>query len=43
MKDAAIKVGVVIAFIVIGAFFVNPANWSPLIPAQVPAPQNVTA
>jgi APA family basic amino acid/polyamine antiporter len=34
----AIKVTVVIAFIVIGAGFVNPANWSPLIPAQVPAP-----
>ena len=34
----AIKVTVVIAFIVIGAFFVDPANWSPLIPPQVPAP-----
>jgi APA family basic amino acid/polyamine antiporter len=34
----AIKVTVVIAFIVIGAYYVNPANWSPLIPAQVPAP-----
>jgi len=34
----AIKVTVVIAFIVIGFFYVNPANWSPLIPAQVPAP-----
>jgi APA family basic amino acid/polyamine antiporter len=34
----AIKVTVVIAFIVIGASFVNTANWSPLIPAQVPAP-----
>ncbi len=34
----AIKVTVVIAFIVIGALYVNPANWSPLIPAQVPAP-----
>ncbi len=34
----AIKVTVVIAFIAIGFFFVNPANWSPLIPDQVPAP-----
>ena len=34
----AIKVTVVIAFIAIGFFYVNPANWSPLIPEQVPAP-----
>jgi amino acid transporter len=34
----AIKVTVVIAFIVIGFFFVNPANWSPLVPAQIPPP-----
>ncbi len=34
----AIKVTVVIAFIAIGFFFVNTANWSPLIPEQVPAP-----
>jgi basic amino acid/polyamine antiporter, APA family len=34
----AIKVTVVIAFIAIGAGFVNSENWSPLIPAQVPAP-----
>jgi basic amino acid/polyamine antiporter, APA family len=34
----AIKVTVVIAFIVIGAAFVNTANWSPLVPPQVPAP-----
>ena len=34
----AIKVTVVVAFIVIGIFYVNPANWSPLIPDQVPAP-----
>jgi len=33
-----IKVTVVVAFIVIGFFYVNPANWSPLIPDQVPAP-----
>ncbi|MBS0384650.1 MAG: amino acid permease [Proteobacteria bacterium] len=31
----AIKVTVVISFIVIGASFVNTANWSPLIPEQV--------
>lgn len=34
----AIKVTVVVAFIVIGFFYVNPAHWSPLIPEQVPAP-----
>jgi len=33
-----IKVGVVIAFIVIGSRYVNPALWSPLIPEQIPAP-----
>ena len=33
-----IKVAVVVAFIVIGAPFVNPENWVPLIPDQVPAP-----
>ncbi|KAF0179128.1 MAG: amino acid permease [Hyphomonadaceae bacterium] len=33
-----IKVGVVIAFIVIGASHVDPALWSPLIPEQIPAP-----
>jgi|SRR5688572_8958955 len=32
----AIKVTVVVAFIVIGAFFVNPDLWSPLVPAAVP-------
>jgi APA family basic amino acid/polyamine antiporter len=31
-----IKVGVVIAFIIIGAPHVNTALWSPLVPAQVP-------
>jgi len=34
----AIKLTVVTAFIVIGSFFVHPANWLPLIPAQIPAP-----
>ncbi len=33
----AIKLTVVIAFIVIGARYVHPANWSPLVPAQIPA------
>ena len=33
----AIKVTVVIAFIVIGAFFVNPDLWTPLVPAPNPA------
>ncbi len=30
-----IKVGVVVAFIAIGAFYVNPDNWSPLIPPRI--------
>ena len=34
----AIKVSVVVAFIALGAFYVKPALWSPLIPAQIPAP-----
>ncbi len=33
-----IKVTVVIAFIVIGAFYVKPELWSPLIPPQTPPP-----
>jgi basic amino acid/polyamine antiporter, APA family len=33
-----IKVAVVVAFIVIGAPYVNVDNWSPMIPAQVPPP-----
>jgi APA family basic amino acid/polyamine antiporter len=33
----AIKVTVVVAFIGIGAFYVDPALWSPLVPAAVPA------
>jgi APA family basic amino acid/polyamine antiporter len=32
-----IKLTVVVAFIVIGAFYVHPENWSPLIPAEIPA------
>ncbi len=34
----AIKLTVVIAFILIGSRYVNPAHWQPLVPAQVPAP-----
>jgi APA family basic amino acid/polyamine antiporter len=34
----AIKVSVVVAFIAIGAFYVKTSLWSPLIPAQIPAP-----
>jgi APA family basic amino acid/polyamine antiporter len=38
-----IKVAVVIAFIGIGSLYVNPANWNPLIPAQIPAlPPNMS-
>ena len=33
-----IKLAVVIAFIGIGAFYVHPHLWSPLVPPQVPAP-----
>lgn len=33
----AIKVTVVVAFIIIGIFYVKPELWSPLIPDQVPA------
>ena len=33
----AIKLTVVVAFIGIGSLYVHPANWSPLIPAQIPA------
>jgi APA family basic amino acid/polyamine antiporter len=33
----AIKLTVVIAFIVIGIRYVHPANWSPLVPAEIPA------
>ena len=34
----AIKLTVVVAFIAIGSHYVHPALWSPLIPAQIPAP-----
>lgn len=34
----AIKLTIVIAFIVIGAFYVNPDLWTPLVPAQIPPP-----
>ena len=33
-----IKVSIVLAFIVIGSRYVHPANWTPLVPAQIPAP-----
>jgi len=34
----AIKLTVVVAFIIIGAFYVDPAHWTPLVPAAVPPP-----
>ena len=34
----AIKLTVVIAFIGIGSHYVNPHHWTPLVPAQIPAP-----
>ncbi|MFM7272327.1 MAG: amino acid permease, partial [Gammaproteobacteria bacterium] len=33
-----IKLSVVIAFICVGAFFVDTANWTPFVPEQVPPP-----
>ena len=33
-----IKLAVVIAFIIIGSHYVHPKLWTPLVPAQVPAP-----
>ena len=33
----AIKLTVVIAFIIIGSRYVHPANWQPLVPAEIPA------
>lgn len=33
----AIKLAVVVLFIVIGSRYVHPAHWSPLIPAEIPA------
>lgn len=37
-----IKLSVVIAFICIGAFYVNPDHWTPLIPAEIPPPPEGT-
>ena len=34
----AIKLSVVIAFITLGIFFVNPDLWVPLVPAEIPQP-----
>ncbi|MCL4776729.1 MAG: amino acid permease [Gammaproteobacteria bacterium] len=34
----AIKLTVIIAFIAIGIFYVDPQNWTPLIPPETPAP-----
>jgi APA family basic amino acid/polyamine antiporter len=34
----AIKLSVVIAFIAVGVFYVDTANWFPLIPDEIPAP-----
>ncbi len=33
-----IKLSVVVAFILVGAFFVNTDNWFPLVPQEIPAP-----
>ncbi|MBM4206107.1 MAG: amino acid permease [Gammaproteobacteria bacterium] len=37
-----IKLTVVIAFIALGAFFVDSANWTPLVPDEVPPPPEGT-
>ncbi|MEZ5502192.1 MAG: amino acid permease [Halioglobus sp.] len=34
----AIKLSVVIAFIAVGVFYVDTANWFPLVPDEIPAP-----
>jgi APA family basic amino acid/polyamine antiporter len=39
----AIKVIIVIAFILIGARYVHPALWTPLVPPQIPPPRPETA
>ena len=38
-----IKVSIVLAFIIIGSRYVHPANWTPLVPAQIPAQAPGTA
>jgi basic amino acid/polyamine antiporter, APA family len=38
-----LKLSVVIAFIAVGAFFVDTHNWFPLIPDEIPAPPEGTA
>jgi APA family basic amino acid/polyamine antiporter len=38
----AIKVTVVIAFIAIGAAFVDPSHWTPLVPDEIPPPPEGT-
>jgi APA family basic amino acid/polyamine antiporter len=38
-----IKVSIVLAFIVIGSRYVHTANWTPLVPAQIPPPAPGTA
>jgi APA family basic amino acid/polyamine antiporter len=37
-----IKLSVVLAFIAIGSFYVDPQNWTPLIPAEIPPPPEGT-
>jgi len=37
-----IKLAVVIAFIAVGAFYVDSANWFPLVPDEIPAPPEGT-
>lgn len=37
-----IKLSVVVAFIALGAFYVDPANWSPLVPDEIPPPPEGT-
>jgi APA family basic amino acid/polyamine antiporter len=37
-----IKVSVVVAFIAIGFFYVDPQNWTPLVPPEIPPPPEGT-
>jgi basic amino acid/polyamine antiporter, APA family len=38
----AIKLTVVLAFIAIGFFYIDPANWTPLVPPEIPPPPEGT-
>ncbi|MEY9211028.1 amino acid permease [Thermobifida halotolerans] len=37
----AVKVGIVLFIIAVGAYYVDPANWTPFVPPAEPVPQDV--